>query len=87
MHRYWSTKGIGADLVILCSAGADDRQLHDDIVSIVAASDWSAVLDRPQGVFVRATDSLGEQDAALLESIARIRIDCGRDTLIGAAGV
>ena len=87
MHRYWSTRGIGADLVILCSAGADDRQLHDDIVSIVAASDWSSVLDRPQGVFVRATDSLREQDTALLESIARIRVDCTRDTLIGAAGV
>ena len=87
MHRYWSTKGIGADLVILCSAGTDDPQLKDDIVSIVAASDWNAMLDRPQGVLVRATDSLREQDTALLESIARIRIDCGKDTLAGVAGV
>lgn len=87
MHRYWSTKGIGADLVMLCSAGTDDPQLKDDIVSIVAASDWNAMLDRPQGVFVRAADSLREQDTALLESIARIRVDCGKDTLAGIAGV
>ena len=75
LHRYWRSKGVAADLVILCSSEGNDRRLMDDMISMVASGD-GGVLDQPAGVFVRGADFIREQDIDLLHSIARIRVDC-----------
>lgn len=82
LHRYWRLKGIACDLVILCGAGQNDRQLNDEIVSVVIASSESDLLDQPRGVFVRRGDALRPKEIELLKSIARIRMDCSGRTLI-----
>lgn len=82
LHRYWRLKGIACDLVILCGAGQSDRQLDDEVVSMVIAAGERDLLDQPRGVFVRRSDALGPREIELLESIARIRVDCSGQTLI-----
>ena len=80
LHRYWRSKGIAADVLILCSVDENDPRLLDDMISLVQVSSDSDV-DQPAGVFVKAAGSLRRQDIDLLDSIARIRINCGRDSL------
>ncbi len=87
MHRYWNLKGVASDLVILCGTGRNDGQIVDDVLSAVAAAQETSVVDQPRGIFVRRIDSLREKDIVALESIARLRIECGKDFLSALASV
>ena len=68
-HRYWRTKGIRSDLVILnVKAHSYAQELHDQLTTIAMASGEGGVLERPGGVFIRRADILSAEDIALLRS-------------------
>ncbi len=74
-HAYWRFKGFAVDLVIL---NQDDsvyrKSTHDQIMSLIASSSESHLLDKPGGIFVRRTEQLSHEDHILLQSVARIII-------------
>ena len=75
-HRYWRTKGIRADLVILnAKPHSYAQELHDQLMTI-AMSGEGGVLEKPGGVFVRRADSLSAEETALLRATARIHVLC-----------
>ena len=75
-HRYWRTKGIRADLVILnAKPHSYAQELHDQLMTI-AMSGEGGVLEKPGGVFVRRADSLSAEETALLRTTARIHVLC-----------
>lgn len=76
LHRYWRAKGLGCDLVILCAESVGHAESR--IANAVAAE--SERIDRPRGVFLRWRDDLSQRQVAILEAVARIRVDC-RDGL------
>ena len=86
LHRYWRLKGIACDLVIICAAHENDQQLSDEVISIVIARGEGDLLDQPRGVFVRRRDALAQQQIKMLESIARVRMDCGAESLVELSG-
>jgi cyclic beta-1,2-glucan synthetase len=76
-HHYWRTKGVTTDLVILNIHPSTYLQaLHDELLTTVMASSEAALLDRPGGVFIRRADLLAPQEVALIESLARIHLQC-----------
>ena len=76
-HRYWRTKGIVSDLVILnARPHSYVQELHDQIVTMSISSSEGSVLERPGGVFIRRTDVLSKTDAAVLRGMARIHVLC-----------
>ncbi len=76
-HKYWRTKGVTADLVIVNDKDPSYVQdLHDQILSMVRASSESGLIDRPGGVFVRRADTTAPENMALLQAIARVTVIC-----------
>ena len=77
VHHYWRTKGIVSDLVILNEHPPTYMQeLNDELLSTVMASSEAGLLDKPGGVFIRRADILKPEDITLLNSLARIQVDC-----------
>jgi cyclic beta-1,2-glucan synthetase len=77
VHHYWRMKGLVSDLVILNEhAPTYLQELNDELLATVMASSEAGLLDRPGGVFIRRADVLKPQDIKLLNSIARIQVDC-----------
>ena len=77
VHHYWRMKGLIADLVILNEHPPTYLQeLNDELLSTVMASSEAGLLDRPGGVFIRRADVLKPADIELLNSLARIQVDC-----------
>ena len=76
-HRYWRTKGVRSDLVILnMKAHSYAQELHDQLTTIAMASGEGGVLERPGGVFIRRADVLSTEEIALLKATARIHVIC-----------
>jgi cellobiose phosphorylase len=76
-HRYWRTKGIRSDLVILnTKAHSYAQELHDQLMAVAMSSSEGGVLERPGGVFIRRADHLSADDIALLRAVARIHLVC-----------
>ncbi len=76
-HKYWRTKGVRSDLVILnTKAHSYAQELHDQLMAITMASGEGSVLERPGGVFIRRADLLSVEDIALLRTSARIHVIC-----------
>jgi cellobiose phosphorylase len=76
-HKYWRTKGVRSDLVILnTKAHSYAQELHDQLMTIAMASGEGGVLERPGGVFIRRADLLSAADIAQLRTTARIHIVC-----------
>ena len=76
-HKYWRTKGIQSDLVILnAKRHSYAQELQDQLVTLAMASSEGGVLEQPGGVFIRRTDLLSTEDAALLRATARINVLC-----------
>ena len=76
-HKYWRTKGIRSDLVILnAKPHSYAQELHDQLVTMAMASSEGGVLERPGGVFIRRADVLSAEDTALLRATARIHVLC-----------
>ena len=77
VHHYWRMKGLVSDLVILNEHPPTYLQeLNDELLSTVMASSEAGLLDRPGGVFIRRADVLKAEDIKLLNSLARIQVDC-----------
>ncbi|MEO5590227.1 MAG: glucoamylase family protein [Gemmatimonadaceae bacterium] len=77
VHQYWRMKGLESDLVILNEHPPTYLQeLNDELLSTVMASSEAGLLDRPGGVFIRRADVLKPDDIKLLNSLARIQVDC-----------
>jgi cellobiose phosphorylase len=76
-HRYWRTKGIRSDLVILnTKAHSYAQELHDQLMTVAMSSSEGGVLEQPGGVFIRRADHLSSDDTALLRAVARIHVVC-----------
>jgi cyclic beta-1,2-glucan synthetase len=76
-HEYWRTKGITADLVILDSSPANNRQAFaGQLSTIVTSSTEGSTLDKPGGVFIRRRDDLGDDGVLMLRATARVMIEC-----------
>jgi cellobiose phosphorylase len=72
-HAYWRMKGLNADLVIWNEDDSVYRQeLHDTIMSLIAASSEAVMVDKPGGVFLRRAEQIAEEDRVLLQAVARV---------------
>lgn len=76
-HKYWRTKGIRSDLVILnAKSHSYAQELQDQLMTIAMGSGEGGVLERPGGVFIRRADVLSADDTALLRAVASIHVSC-----------
>jgi cyclic beta-1,2-glucan synthetase len=81
-HAYWRIKGVRSDLVILNEDFSGYRaELNDAIVGLIGTSPEAGVLDRPGGVFVRRAEELSEDERVLFQTVARIVLTAGAETL------
>jgi cyclic beta-1,2-glucan synthetase len=81
-HTYWRGNGLETDLVILNEDFSGYRQiLHDRILGLVAAGSEAARMDQPGGIFVRRSEDLTEDDRVLLQTVARVILTDGAETL------
>jgi cellobiose phosphorylase len=75
-HNYWRLKGLSVDLVILSNdQGGYQQELHNEIMSRVAAGAESSLMDKPGGIFVRKGEHMTSEDRTLLMSVASIWFD------------
>jgi cyclic beta-1,2-glucan synthetase len=76
-HKYWRTKGVRSDLVILnAKPHSYAQELQDQLVAMAMASSEGGVIERAGGVFIRRADVLSADDTALLRAVARISVLC-----------
>ena len=87
LHRYWREKGIAADLVILCGDGNGVERMAIDVTALVTATGDSPLRDEEGGVFVRRRDLLSSREIAVLGATARLRMECGVQSLDELANV
>lgn len=81
-HAYWRRHGLAADLVILNEDFSGYRQvLHDRILGLVAAGPEAQRLDQPGGIFLRRSEDLTEDERVLLQTVARVLLTDGAETL------
>jgi cellobiose phosphorylase len=82
-HAFWRARGLQADLVILNEEGASYEQpLSESLKRLVQnQAQYSAGLDQPGGVFLRAAATLSPPDMTLLLSAARVVINASRGGL------
>ena len=58
-HAYWRLKGLAADLVVWNEDPSGYRQdLHDEIMSVIAAVSDTNLFDKPGGIFVRRSEQI-----------------------------
>jgi cyclic beta-1,2-glucan synthetase len=77
-HAYWRQKGLAVDLVIWNEEHNGYRQeLQNEIQSLVPAE----LIDRPGGIFLRASDQISNEDRTLIQTVARIIIADNGGTL------
>ncbi len=76
-HNFLRERGLEFDLVVLHkSQGSYMQHLAEDIEYAVRLSPAGALLDRRGGVFLRSSAQISESEAILLETVARVVIDC-----------
>ena len=81
-HAYWRLKGLAVDLMIWNEDRAGYRQLlQDQIMGLISAGMEANIIDRPGGIFVRATDQISNEDRILIQTVARVIISDKRGTL------
>jgi len=81
-HAYWRIKGLASDLVILNEDFSGYRAvLQDQIVGLINTGPEAQLLDKPGGVFVRRAEELSEEDRVLFQTVARIVLTDGPETL------
>lgn len=77
LHEYLRRKGIATDIVFICGDAGLEQKVIEKATPPGEISD-AGILDQ-QGIFVRNEAVLGPAAVALLESLARVRIDCASD--------
>ncbi|MGK2962121.1 MAG: hypothetical protein ACSLFK_08240 [Gemmatimonadaceae bacterium] len=82
LHEYLRRKGVEVDLVFICgNAGLVERVIDEAMPPGDETRD-AGVLDQ-QRVFVRNEHAIGQAAVALLESLARVSVDCASDWRTG----
>ncbi|HYY29947.1 MAG TPA: hypothetical protein VE860_18535, partial [Chthoniobacterales bacterium] len=72
-HRYWRTKGLATDLVILTAEPKDSSlNLRDRIISFLGSGHEQETLEKPGGIFIRHLEQISGEDRALFQSAARV---------------
>lgn len=84
LHRYWHLKGLDCDLVIV-SRGS--QALLDVVRDLLKVHSDDQTLGDAKGVLVLDKANLNAKQVASLEAVARIKIDCDRQTLDDIADV
>lgn len=85
LHRYWSSKGIECDFVIITHEPGDNRDLKREIATLVTPGGEIDSAKRPGGVFLFDVSELSERQAHALNDVARIQIDCDLQALAEVA--
>jgi cellobiose phosphorylase len=82
-HAYWKLKGLETDLVIWNEDHGSYRQLLQDQISGMTASDTGGHIayGKPGGIFIRSADQLSPEDRILFASVARIILYTNRGSL------
>lgn len=81
-HEYWRLKGLSVDLVIWNEDQDGYRQLlHDQIMGLITAGNGANFIDRPGGIFVRASDRIADEDRVLIQTVARVILSDAKGTL------
>jgi len=77
-HAYWRLKGLIVDLVIWNEEHSGYRQVFQNEIQALIPSE---LIDRPGGIFVRASDQLSNEDRILFQTVARVNISDNGGTL------
>jgi len=82
-HSYWRLKGLKVDLVVWNEEHVSYRaRLQDQIMGMVANGVETNTMNRPGGIFVRASaEQVSNEDRILLHSVARAVLSGERGTL------
>ncbi len=82
-HAYWRLKGLEVDLVIWNEEQAGYRaRLQEQITGLIAHGVEPAALDRPGGIFLRASaEPVSNEDRILLHAVARAVLSGERGSL------
>jgi cyclic beta-1,2-glucan synthetase len=81
-HTYWRLQGLEVDLVILNEhAVGYFEEMHEQLGSLVRASDAHTLVDKPGGVFLRKGAVLSADDKMLLQAAAHVVLSGERGTL------
>jgi cyclic beta-1,2-glucan synthetase len=76
-HNFLRERGLEFDLVVLHkNQGSYMQHLAEDIEYTVRLSPAGALLDKRGGVFLRSSSQISEAEATLLETVARVVLDC-----------
>ena len=75
-HSYWHQKGLEVDLMILHEETEGyRRELQEQILAMVTAVGGKNIIDRPGGIFIRASDQFSIEDRHLVNAVSRIVLD------------
>jgi cyclic beta-1,2-glucan synthetase len=81
-HHYWRLHGLSVDLVILNEEAVGyDRPLHEQLERLLHAHAGKEGLDRPGGIYLRATSVIPKEDLTLLRAVARTVMVAARGNL------
>ncbi|MBC7998093.1 MAG: cyclic beta 1-2 glucan synthetase, partial [Leptolyngbya sp.] len=81
-HAYWRLKGLAVDLVIFNEDRAGYRQLIQEmILGLIASGAGANLVDKPGGIFVRASEQISNEDRILMQTVARAIIKDSHGTL------
>ena len=76
-HHFLRERGLEFDLVVLHhNEGGYIQQLAEDIEYAVRLTPAGALIDRSGGVFLRSTLQISDAESSLLETVARVVLDC-----------
>lgn len=81
LHRYWCLKGVDCDLVIITDDTRGSTKLQGEVSLLVSPGGDADEMKRAGGVFVLDVSEINPKQTAALNTAARMRIDCDRDTL------
>jgi len=76
-HHFLRERGLEFDLVVLHkNQGSYMQHLAEDIEYTVRLSPAGALIDKRGGVFLRSSSQISESEITLLETVARVVLDC-----------
>jgi cyclic beta-1,2-glucan synthetase len=85
LHRYWSLKKVECDLVIITDDTRGSGKLWDEVASLVSPGGDADTMKKAGGIFVFDVSEVNSRQAAALNAVARIQIDCDLNTLAEVA--
>ena len=75
-HRFWRSRGLRIDLVILdLESGGYARPLRDRLAAAIETGGGTDWIGRPGGIHIVGAETCDPMDRTLLESVARVVLD------------